>query len=954
MRFIYLLCFLLSPFASLLAQSGSGWTWASTSGVTINSPGRTVRDVRIDDAGNVYAVGDFMGTMTLGAYTLSTLGDGTNNYNFDRDAFVVKYDAAGNVLWARQFGTAQVGSNQNGSVVAVDNSGSVYIGGSGYGSTSYQGFVVKYDAGGTQQWSRTFTYFDIGGINIGPDGNPIVMESDGSHKNLFQLDKATGNTNWQFLCTGAGSNAGSIYHNFVDAAGNSYITFFNYSAATVVIGGQSYTTTGTASFVVSVDASGALRWVDQINNAQIQLGFTIDPENGTSYIQISGGFGSTFQGVPVGAAVGTNPYLVLNNAGVLTSYASASPYKGLMLVKPDGIYTIHTLGGTTGTYTETYGPFFLSNRLGQGKDMGAIVKYDKTTGQPVWVNSFEFDGLGLTDLNTVEAGAGGVVVGGNYGTSIKFGNNLLTPATGPGTGYHKDFYVARFNPAALTGQPTTTWTGAAGNSSWSDPANWSNGVPNGNQIADLPAGLSTYPLNITTANIAGRLHISSGVTVTLPLNFNAGAGVVNDGTIWLSESGTFYGGFNSGQTLISGSGRVVIKSSGVQPFFYVPLNNSLEINCTGTVNSLSNGAPINGSLIFTQGIMNNGYGNIVMGNPDATITYSTTSYLIGTLQRQVRSSGTYTFPTGSTTALEVATLKLNGVAGPTSITASFSRNAPGTVAATANGVPVTSALNGGFWTITPNTPLTGGSYSVSLEERGFTNGVTNPAQYVVIKRPNSSSAWAFFGNNGVSTQGTGVASATASGITAFSDFAIGIATSGVNTVLPLRFIAFTGHRQGGNIELQWQTADERNNDHFEVEHSTDGTSWTQLATVAAAGTNANVYAHRHEGPAPGIHYYRIRQVDRNGQYTYSTTIGIRVEASLVATLYPNPVTGRSVTLELPSAPARPLAYTVSDGKGAVVQQGSITGRTQAIDVSALRSGFYVLKIDGNNSIPFLK
>jgi hypothetical protein len=953
MRLIYslLVVLVLVNAGSANAQPGSGWQWASTSGTTINTPGRTVRDTRTDAAGNVYAVGDFMGTMTLGSYTLATLGDGTVSFNFDVDGFVVKYSATGAVTWAKQFGTAQVGSNQNGSVLAVDDQGNVYVGGSS------PGFVIKYDANGNQQWIHNFTYFDIGGLNIGPDGNPLVLESDQGHKNIYKLDKSNGNVLWQVNGTGAGSNAGSLYHNFVDASGNSYYTLFNFSATTVTIGGQTFSPAGTASFVVSVDNNGSVRWVDQVNNVQIQLGYTIDPENGTSYIQISGGSGGTFQGVSVGATVGNNSYLVLNAAGTLTSYAGSSPFRGLMLVKPDGIYTIHSIGGFAGGVgTEFYGNYFIANRNAAGKDLGVIVKYNKTTAQAIWMNSFEYDGSGVTALNTMETGPSGVVVGGNYGTSIKFGTNLMTAVTGPGSSFHKDFFVGVFDPAGITGQPTTMWTGNAGNGSWSDAGNWSNGIPNGSTIAQLPAGLGSYPTSITTSNITGRLQIAAGVTITLPLNFQAGAGIINDGAIQISESGTFYGGFNAGQSALTGNGRVVIKSTGVQPFFYVAMNNSLEIDCSGTVNSLSNGAPINGSLIFTQGILQNGFGNVVMGNPNATVSSTATSYLIGTLQRAVNASGTYVFPLGATGSAETATIKLNGISGPTSLTASFTKTTSlGTVNTTAGGIPVTAALNGGYWTITPDVPLAGGSYNITLAERGYTNSVTDPTRYVVIKRVNSSSAWGYFGNNGTASINSGTVTATSNGISGFSDFAIGIATSGVNVVLPLRFLSFTAERSGRNIQLQWSTEDERNTDRFDVEHSTDGLTWATIGNVNSTGTTTrNRYQFLHEHPAAGIHYYRLHQVDRDGRFSYSTIASVTLESAGLAQIYPNPATGDHLTLDLGAAPIAPCTYFISDARGTVVQKGTITTQVQVIRLDRLPAGLYMIRTSSGQVFSFVR
>ena len=145
------------------------------------------------------------------------------------------------------------------------------------------------------------------------------------------------------------------------------------------------------------------------------------------------------------------------------------------------------------------------------------------------------------------------------------------------------------------------------------------------------------------------------------------------------------------------------------------------------------------------------------------------------------------FPVGTADRQDAATIKLNNLSGPQNITVGFTSTISGQAAnTTAQGMPVTDLLNAGIWTITPNIQPASGNYGVTLEGRGYTNGVADPARYVVLKRPSSGYVWAFNGTNGFSTEAGNTVSATANNLTTFSDFAIGIATSGVSSVLPLK------------------------------------------------------------------------------------------------------------------------------------------------------------------------
>lgn len=91
------------------------------------------------------------------------------------------------------------------------------------------------------------------------------------------------------------------------------------------------------------------------------------------------------------------------------------------------------------------------------------------------------------------------------------------------------------------------------------------------------------------------------------------------------------------------------------------------------------------------------------------------------------------------------------------------------------------------------------------------------------------------------------------------------------TVLPVDWLSFTAERVGNTSLLEWETASEENNDYFSVERLNENGYYVVLGTVDGNGTTsqANQYSFTDEAPVDGTNYYRIRQVDFNGQYTYS-------------------------------------------------------------------------------------
>ena len=105
--------------------------------------------------------------------------------------------------------------------------------------------------------------------------------------------------------------------------------------------------------------------------------------------------------------------------------------------------------------------------------------------------------------------------------------------------------------------------------------------------------------------------------------------------------------------------------------------------------------------------------------------------------------------------------------------------------------------------------------------------------------------------------------------------AIANAASGngfVFLTLPVKFISFYAAKTGSVVELTWSTAEEINNSHFNVQRSTDGSTWKDIAVVMAVSKPApiNKYAYSDKSNNSGTVYYRLKQVDKDGRYTYST------------------------------------------------------------------------------------
>jgi hypothetical protein len=135
-------------------------------------------------------------------------------------------------------------------------------------------------------------------------------------------------------------------------------------------------------------------------------------------------------------------------------------------------------------------------------------------------------------------------------------------------------------------------------------------------------------------------------------------------------------------------------------------------------------------------------------------------------------------------------------------------------------------------------------------------------------------------------------------------------------VLPLKWLSVSAQKQNENVLLQWSTASEINTSDFQIEHSTDGKSWTVVATVVSNNNNGiNHYSYLHSNASTGINYYRIRQNDRDGKYSYSKIISVTMEKEAsVFKIVANPVTGKMLHFEINSSSNQILSLVSSDGK----------------------------------------
>ncbi|MCW5917096.1 MAG: T9SS type A sorting domain-containing protein, partial [Ferruginibacter sp.] len=114
-----------------------------------------------------------------------------------------------------------------------------------------------------------------------------------------------------------------------------------------------------------------------------------------------------------------------------------------------------------------------------------------------------------------------------------------------------------------------------------------------------------------------------------------------------------------------------------------------------------------------------------------------------------------------------------------------------------------------------------------------------------------------------------------------------------NIVLPFTLLSFNARTEGNRVKLEWKVTSELNMDKYIVEHSIDGTHFSDIGerdAIANNGGEAN-YMLYHNKPVTGINYYRLRQIERDGNFEYSQIVAINFSKGLDAvSIFPNPAT----------------------------------------------------------------
>lgn len=182
----------------------------------------------------------------------------------------------------------------------------------------------------------------------------------------------------------------------------------------------------------------------------------------------------------------------------------------------------------------------------------------------------------------------------------------------------------------------------------------------------------------------------------------------------------------------------------------------------------------------------------------------------------------------------------------------------------------------------------------------------------------------------------------------------------VGSALPVTWLYFNGTNQGKNNILKWATASEENTRDFRLERSLNGTDYTVITVVPAAGnssaTNHYQYVDQNIDQLNSqVMYYRVKQTDIDGRFTYSSIVQLtyRNDGVKPSIVYPNPTTGM-VNILVGDRNLIGTTAVMTDLNGRVIQHIRITSANQSINMQNLVNGIYLIRLGEKETLKIVK
>lgn len=477
-----------------------------------------------------------------------------------------------------------------------------------------------------------------------------------------------------------------------------------------------------------------------------------------------------------------------------------------------------------------------------------------------------------------------------------------------------------------------------------------NGVLNGTDGASTFRNEQSFTYNPTLRNIPMATGILTASTVGNTFRYSR-AGTDQDvkGTTYhnlVFENGTVRT-LNNGNVTVNGDltntisqvGTGIITIAGTAPqtlsgggFFL-----NLTVNKPTESLTLTSDITVTNALIITNGLVITGL-NIIHLGTTGTLSETPTAYIFGLVETERTLGG------GSSSSFGNIGLTINSSAGnPLGFTL---------VGRSTSTPALTGGINRAFLVVPTNNAALNASITFNYLDADIAGLVET--NFVLLHNTGGG-----FVNIGGSLN-AGLNQMTVTGINTFGGITIGDPAS-----FPVEWLDFRAVTNPTGVLLNWSTAFELNNDYFVVERSVDGNIFSSIGQVEGAGNTSDIsnYAFNDQEAlnlSNNTLYYRLKQVDFNGQFDYSNVVEIRLESTVALELkaFPSPFTDELSIQLFQNDLTIGANISLIDMAGKVLWSKSVTRDSGTYNFSVptahLASGMYTVVVKSGDAVKYVR
>ena len=452
----------------------------------------------------------------------------------------------------------------------------------------------------------------------------------------------------------------------------------------------------------------------------------------------------------------------------------------------------------------------------------------------------------------------------------------------------------------------------------------------------LLSGMTSSGNGIFTLNSGASIKIGSSTGLNGNISTNIDTRTFNGGTTTYIYSGT--GNQVTGTELPATVENLTIRNTG-----------AIGSNIVTTSQAIN----VSGAFKLGGGLLTTTTGNILTLNAGATSTSGTTaSYVNGPMAKTGNTA--FVFPIGGSGRFMPLGISAPATATNT-ITSQYFFVTP--VNPYSVNAPLINASLLEYWTMSET--VTANSVDVTLNwQNGPKSGIYVYSTADLRVADYTGGSWHNLGASTVlGTYPTTGSVTAATTITNFSNLPITFGSTNLIDPLPITLTSFnaTYISENNSVLINWEVASQLNNKEFVIEKTTDGINYTEVATLAGAGTTpfSNSYSAVDYNPYDGVSYYRLKQTDEDGNSTefadVPVSIGTITNSSV--SVYPNPAITNAV-LTYTSDNSLPVTLTITDLSGKTISSSTYTqvqkGENSFImNTTGLTQGLYLLRVSGS-------